>query len=389
MVMKNLAYLSILFVTVSCNTKTNDNITVIDTQSEKPSPHNLSEIFEKVDIVKLETSDTSLLSQIGPQIIKTDKSLFFYANLPIRRILKFDISGRFIKQIGGYGNGPGEYFLIYSICVDTVFKRIIAACNKEILCYDFDGNYLESIPWSSHLYSSGMPFLTYNQGCIWAVEERIGMPTENGKLMSQAMHFKINEKSQVTDSILIRSIKFDKIGTISDWSYLFWISELESGTYIHYPVSNPEPILRDTLFKIQVKDIIPVIKLDFSKILSVREGVHYDITKMSEKEFIETYRSIRNVTIQHIYRTERFVFVTYLYNGLFYFFCYDLIWQKGYHMSEGFTDDLYGTGIVRLIPLNLKENEFCFIKEGYELEGIIDGVNENSNPVIFFLRLKD
>lgn len=58
-------------------------------------------------------------------------------------------------------------------------------------------------------------------------------------------------------------------------------------------------------------------------------------------------------------------------------------------MKEGFTDDIYNTGIPALKPSDLKHGEFYFIKNGYELDGIMDGVNENSNPVIFFVRTKE
>lgn len=63
--------------------------------------------------------------------------------------------------------------------------------------------------------------------------------------------------------------------------------------------------------------------------------------------------------------------------------------QKSYHMPKGFTDDLYGTeGTVNLIPLDLQKGEFCFIKNAYEVEGIIDGIDEYCNPVMFFVKLR-
>jgi hypothetical protein len=47
------------------------------------------------------------------------------------------------------------------------------------------------------------------------------------------------------------------------------------------------------------------------------------------------------------------------------------------------------TSLINLMPLDLKTGEFCFVKNGFELDGVVDGVNENSNPVIFFVRTKD
>ncbi|MBN2773292.1 MAG: hypothetical protein JXR31_03515 [Prolixibacteraceae bacterium] len=59
-------------------------------------------------------------------------------------------------------------------------------------------------------------------------------------------------------------------------------------------------------------------------------------------------------------------------------------------MSKGFTDDMTGSAsVIKLMPIELKTGEFCFVKNGYELDGIMDGVDENSNPVIFFVRTRE
>jgi hypothetical protein len=132
------------------------------------------------------------------------------------------------------------------------------------------------------------------------------------------------------------------------------------------------------------------MKLDFSDILSVEEGVKRSMFTMTPQAYDEATLRVRNMTIHNIFRTERFIFSEYHYLDKPYFFCYDLFNQKGYNMTEGFTDDLFGTGMtVNLIPLNLRNGEFCFVKNGYELEGIIEGANENSNPVIFFIKTKE
>ena len=49
---------------------------------------------------------------------------------------------------------------------------------------------------------------------------------------------------------------------------------------------------------------------------------------------------------------------------------------------------MFGTGIAEIKPLDLQNEEFYYIKNDYEVEGIVGGIYETSNPVVFFINTK-
>jgi len=68
---------------------------------------------------------------------------------------------------------------------------------------------------------------------------------------------------------------------------------------------------------------------------------------------------------------------------------HDLINNTHSVIRSGFTDDILDTGIVQIQPLDTYNDKIYFVKEGYQLEGILEGIDENSNPVLVFVKLKE
>lgn len=102
----------------------------------------LSAIGFSIQYIPLETNSASLLKTI--QHIELSDSIIFVCDHD--KLLKFDTSGRFIKQIGINGRGPGEYPSIYDFSIDKTNQLIYIAASgiKEILIFDFDGNLKKS-----------------------------------------------------------------------------------------------------------------------------------------------------------------------------------------------------------------------------------------------------
>ena len=102
----------------------------------------LSAIGSSIQYISLETNSASLLKTIL-HIELCDSIIFVCDN---DKLLKFDTAGRFIKQIGIKGRGPGEYPSIYDFSVDKTNQLIYIAASriKETLIFDFDGNFIKS-----------------------------------------------------------------------------------------------------------------------------------------------------------------------------------------------------------------------------------------------------
>lgn len=107
-------------------------------------PLNINDISTDLEFVRLETRDACL----------TGTRLFMYSNdqnlvaVDQARIMLFDrTNGKFIKEIGRKGNGPGEYSRTYVVMpIDEENNLVYAGRNKSRYGYSFDGQLKDTLP---------------------------------------------------------------------------------------------------------------------------------------------------------------------------------------------------------------------------------------------------
>jgi len=152
---KSLAFCSLvscMFINSSCETKHNNEVpTVSPLNFEELS--DISSIVSEITFVQLETHQSCLL--VNPQkIFKTrdNKILIHDTN----RVLVFDINGMFIRHIGNYGKGPGEYTHINDIALsfDEKFLYTLDPYSKIRKYSLTDGSFIEEIVVSNPSYKN-------------------------------------------------------------------------------------------------------------------------------------------------------------------------------------------------------------------------------------------
>ena len=62
----------------------------------------------------------------------------------------FDRTGKFIRKIGGIGQGPGEYTRVYDFTIDPENKVIFLNCDLVVNKYKIDGTFLGAIKTGGH-----------------------------------------------------------------------------------------------------------------------------------------------------------------------------------------------------------------------------------------------
>ncbi|MDR0726247.1 MAG: 6-bladed beta-propeller [Prevotellaceae bacterium] len=146
-----------LCLLVACNTKNNANKShievvpssiVIDIDKiEKKDTIYASSIFRKVNTIILEDSDNAIIGVInGMQIF--DNFIFVLDSWKAKRLFVFNREGKYIRQIGNSGHGPGEYISISDFCIDPNNRKIYVLDDWKhtILSYSVDdGKYIGSI----------------------------------------------------------------------------------------------------------------------------------------------------------------------------------------------------------------------------------------------------
>ena len=104
----------------------------------------LSEAAEKLEIVPLEMTDESVLSDITEMQV-TDHNIWIDHGREFY-IYRFSRTGKFLNRIGSIGQGPGEYVNYLTFLVDEDKKEVyIFSTNNGVLVYDFEGRFKKKI----------------------------------------------------------------------------------------------------------------------------------------------------------------------------------------------------------------------------------------------------
>jgi hypothetical protein len=105
----------------------------------------LSEIIDDLRIVKLETSETSLIGREVRKVIYSD-NLIFISQFR-HPLYVFNIEGEFIRTIGAIGRGPGEMPDDYDFTFNKADSTLIFASSTRNSCsvYSINGAHLRDI----------------------------------------------------------------------------------------------------------------------------------------------------------------------------------------------------------------------------------------------------
>lgn len=363
--MKSMAFIILIlgysFLFIGCHQTPKNPVQVIKVSKSANKSVNLSEIVDTSEMIKLETTKSCIISEVW-EVVTSGQYIFVRDR---NNLYQFERDGKFIRKIGKSGRGPREYGSINSFTTEPEKERIWIATSGKILCFNFEGEYTNEIK-----VNKTFDYLRVNEGQIWSFFQDYAYSELNKKHQFLYKVYKYSlESEMLEDSLIVKSIDVE-LTSIHSTSQTKSFSETPNGLYVYCTVFFNDLDIRDTMYSIQNNRILPVFKIDFSGI-----GAYG-----GEK---------RNLEILNMYKTQRFIFSDYKLNGKKQTFWYDSEKDQQYILNNGINDDIYGTGEVTLKPLDLKTNQMYFAKNGYELEGIVKGFNEDSNPAVYFVKLKE
>lgn len=139
----------------------------------------LSELVKNCELIPLETNDSSLYKRAW-HIGISDNYLAIHSRgqMPIKL---FNRQGKFIRNIGKVGRGPGEFGTLYDIQLDETANKLyllpFARANK-IIVYSLDNEILPAIP------------LAYQQ-------TKFKAHVDNGTLTVLSMPFKVKDQRTI------------------------------------------------------------------------------------------------------------------------------------------------------------------------------------------------
>lgn len=129
----------------------------------------LSMLVDSLEIVRLDSTDDALVGGYGICDF-SDNYIVVSESGEASKLFRRD--GRFVKQLGAIGQGPGEYFSSApGVHIDENHERVsfFPYSNSSILEYDLAGNYIRSIPLPYN-GTGGHILADYDNGKILVVQ---------------------------------------------------------------------------------------------------------------------------------------------------------------------------------------------------------------------------
>lgn len=135
----------IILFTYGCNSRTNnllDNDLIPVELDNITDSLSFFDIFSKVEIIPLETTNLSLLSQMNFVKVIPFEDYIYILDSKQHLIQKFDSCGKYITTINKRGRGPGEYSLLSDFGINRHNRTIELLCPTGTLYrYTIDSTY--------------------------------------------------------------------------------------------------------------------------------------------------------------------------------------------------------------------------------------------------------
>lgn len=261
-----LVFLSVVIGIVSCSqrkdkTDFNNASSLLYLKLEKPDiaslkPLFLSELVDSIGYVQLETTNHCLL----PPDINIYLSNDYIFTTSGSDIYQFDRTGKFIRQIGREGQGPGE-FKLAKFGIDDTNRQILVASytNRCPLLFDYDGKFLRNINDSTlSTCFGGVEHLCVGEGCFVLTTPPMDVSHQWFGIYELIVYDYI--KNKVTQTLTNRlTCKVDDAKHYNTLRpSLQTLAKRDSIFYYH-------SFYNDTLYAVSKNDINPFAIIDFGK----------------------------------------------------------------------------------------------------------------------------
>lgn len=138
-----------LLVVSSCQLRSpeKDGVWVADVRSaiQKETPVSMKEDVEGIEYIPLETTDSCLISNVTALIM--DDEFIFVQNGKTDQNFLFTRQGKFVREVGKVGEGPGEYppYTVLDPALDTKKREIyLNRYRLPAMVYSYDGEFLRT-----------------------------------------------------------------------------------------------------------------------------------------------------------------------------------------------------------------------------------------------------
>lgn len=354
----------------------------------------ISDIASDVRYIPLETNDEYLVSR-KPEYYFSDSLIFVSSD---NRLLVFDYTGKFIRQIGKPGRGPGEIDLIAFISILEKEQIVIVQTNwsRKLMYFSFDGTFIKSISRPPDVFR--IRVLNMNQNlfyyaCQIGIEEYLYLlSNEKGDTISTVNnHFKWENNTGITGMV-----GYDAFRPFYNYQNQIFVKSMYNDTV--YTVLNNKitPAYFVDLGKYRLPDELrpepPQTILKFR-----RENAKYFFSSVMEaggKVFIKTqnYKGLINKNIIYDRETHKGSFLVDNFNEPSGFIN---DWDGGLNFwpDKSINDKEIFMSITPLTLKTMLKEKFInrtahFEDKKQSFKLMVEKLEESDNPVLMIVKLK-
>ena len=299
----------LFFLLISCSKKQiqqdlplDGDFYTIDLDAKKEISIPLSSFFKSVQTIILENRKECLIGNIS-EIQVFNEFIYILDSRKTKSLFVFDMEGRFIRKIGGLGNGPGEYIEPNDFTLD-IENGIIYICDirNRVLKYSLDGTYIHTITIQAPL--SNIAFIQFYNGSLysnhiwWDKSEGnyllLEIDTSDGKILNSALPLSYNK----------------------GWNELFFDSY---SRFFMTRANNPPKfnmMFMDYIVSIG-KEITPYIKLKSENLTTEKDIDDFRSKKVLPFEVGKIMKSSKNFNVHCYIENENYIMFRYGFSSRF------------------------------------------------------------------------
>jgi len=362
---------------------------VINVESGMNNPGHLvlSDIAYDVQYIPLETNEYNLIGNVNK--IKFNGKYFFVQDANPPSLHVFDQKGKYIRKIGKHGRGPNEYNYLNDFTFSNKKPQVwlLTSIPYKIMEYNLNGDFVKQIEYSTLDNYNRIESLLNDKYLIMRTNSfgntpfTFGIFSEDGTLLKN----------------VIKPEQFKYTGGVSSSKNNFWFYVFNNNCYVK------ENVLNDTLYRISTSlEFLPKYIFDSGK---------YKQTMDFRQNFSEYYKrkDLNYIIHNSFFETSTVLIYSYLFNMNTRLDYYDKTIKKSFNL-KGITNDLDGgldfvpeyqinnliIGYASVFELKdyidsgiFKNSTTKYPKKKKELERLANSLDENDNPVLILIKLKE
>jgi hypothetical protein len=388
-----IAFLIFLFFVIESKTSILAQVRIeINPKTNCNNEIRLSDLISDVEYIPLETNVQSLISDIA--IIRITDSLLFIKNRTPPSLRAFDYNGNFIAKIGTEGKGPTEINAFRTFCIDEKNRNVLILNRypQKIIIFSYDGTFINSQLYDENTYMRDIDFFS---------DDKFVSMQANGSGRTSFSYRLYTSKHQFIDK-KIKPLSFSMKGS-------FGLPEAFSYYTYNNTFKIKENLLNDTLYSISESlEFVPSYVFDFGKLTFPVE------MQIKSLELIMNGRSNefnKYIMPAGILETYNYLILRYrLYEKFYWSFYNKKSKEICSYENEGIINDYDGG--PAFCPIYQKNNVCVGFVYAYEfieyvnsntfktstplypekktaLEKLANSLNENDNPVLMLVKLKE